>query len=321
MKKLKSITVAISDLFRAQQPAATKAAAIAQRCGARLTLLNTFMLPQPMPGLPMGDSQAMLDATARLRKRHLRKLAQTLERKMGIKIRCEVHWDHPPHAAIVRHVLEKKPDLLVADSHRHNRLVRMVLANTDWELIRNCPCPLLFVRSAKLPVKPKLLVALDPTHSHAKPSRLDAHLLSAANIVAHGIGGQVGAAHAYVKPNKVVFSPTVGPLSIPLSPGESLTHFARIKESIDKVADRYSVAQQSRHIKTGLPSDVLVHLASALKTNVLVMGAVSRGALDRLFIGSTAERVIDHVECDVLVIKPTGFRTSIARGRPALPSR
>jgi universal stress protein E len=37
------------------------------------------------------------------------------------------------------------------------------------------------------------------------------------------------------------------------------------------------------------------------------MGAVSRGRLQEVFLGSTAERVLDRIGCDVLVIKPADF--------------
>ena len=37
------------------------------------------------------------------------------------------------------------------------------------------------------------------------------------------------------------------------------------------------------------------------------MGAVARNPLHRVFIGSTAERVLDRLESDILVIKPGDF--------------
>jgi universal stress protein E len=40
------------------------------------------------------------------------------------------------------------------------------------------------------------------------------------------------------------------------------------------------------------------------------MGAVSRSALERLFIGSTAEEVLDRVPCDLLIVKADGFKPS-----------
>jgi universal stress protein E len=37
------------------------------------------------------------------------------------------------------------------------------------------------------------------------------------------------------------------------------------------------------------------------------MGAISRSRLEELFVGSTAERVLDRLACDVLVVKPLDF--------------
>jgi universal stress protein E len=34
------------------------------------------------------------------------------------------------------------------------------------------------------------------------------------------------------------------------------------------------------------------------------MGAVSRTGLKRIFIGNTAEHVLDSLRCDVMVVKP-----------------
>jgi universal stress protein E len=48
------------------------------------------------------------------------------------------------------------------------------------------------------------------------------------------------------------------------------------------------------------------------------MGAVSRSGLRKLFLGSTAEQLLDRLPCDVLVVKPAGFRTPVAY-RPQAP--
>jgi universal stress protein E len=39
------------------------------------------------------------------------------------------------------------------------------------------------------------------------------------------------------------------------------------------------------------------------------MGAVSRSRLERLLIGNTAEHVLDELDCDVLIVKPPGFKS------------
>jgi universal stress protein E len=37
-----------------------------------------------------------------------------------------------------------------------------------------------------------------------------------------------------------------------------------------------------------------------------VLGAIARGRLRERLIGSTAERVLDRLPCDTLVVKPLG---------------
>ncbi len=48
----------------------------------------------------------------------------------------------------------------------------------------------------------------------------------------------------------------------------------------------------------------LPELTTLIQASVVVMGAVSRSRLDRMLIGNTAEKVLDKLECDVLIVKP-----------------
>jgi len=38
------------------------------------------------------------------------------------------------------------------------------------------------------------------------------------------------------------------------------------------------------------------------------MGAISRNRWKRLFIGATVERTLEHLPCDLLIVKPDWFR-------------
>jgi len=53
-------------------------------------------------------------------------------------------------------------------------------------------------------------------------------------------------------------------------------------------------------------TDVVINdsLPALVDAAVVVMGAISRSAIDRVFVGSTAERLLDELVCDVLVVKP-----------------
>jgi universal stress protein E len=41
------------------------------------------------------------------------------------------------------------------------------------------------------------------------------------------------------------------------------------------------------------------------------MGSISRSRLKRLFIGATAERTLEKLPCDLLVVKPEWFETPV----------
>ena len=134
-KHWQTIMVVVTNPFGREQLAASKAAAVARRCGARVVLFNAFMIPQPVADVAMGSHDAIIQAAIRQRRAALRAIAARL--RLPRNTECVVRWDHPIDEAIVRQVRKTKPDLLVSESHRHGRLARLVLANTDWLLIRD----------------------------------------------------------------------------------------------------------------------------------------------------------------------------------------
>jgi hypothetical protein len=105
--------------FAREQLAAMKAAAIARRCGARLVLFNTFMIPQPISDVPMDSREEIIASAIRQRRERLERLVSTMRPRRPAK--CVVRWDYPIHEAIVREVLNTKPDLLITESHRQAR--------------------------------------------------------------------------------------------------------------------------------------------------------------------------------------------------------
>ncbi len=47
-----------------------------------------------------------------------------------------------------------------------------------------------------------------------------------------------------------------------------------------------------------------------------LMGAVARNRWKRLFIGATAERTLEFLPCDLLIVKPDWFETPVSRINP-----
>ena len=62
-------------------------------------------------------------------------------------------------------------------------------------------------------------------------------------------------------------------------------------------------------------------LTKRLRASLVVMGAISRSGIQRLLIGNTAERVLDDMPCDVLIVKPAGFKSKVALTKPTMRAR
>jgi universal stress protein E len=287
----KTLLVVITDPFASEQPALTKAVVLAHRSGARLVLFNSFMVPQPVNNVPLGARSHIIEAAIRQRRERM----QALLNRSGLTgAKCIVEWDYPAHEAIVRQALESKADMVITASHRHGRLARLLLANTDWELIRMCPCPVWFVRTHEAFDEPQILVAVDPFHAHDKPARLDDRLLHAAQVIRGQFDGHIGVIHACDVP-------------IDAAPVRSLV-LAKAQQAVEDLAAKHRIGAERCYVRAGQPDNIIASMERREGADLLVMGAVSRSIQTRPVIGNTAERVIDQVDCDVLVVKPVKFK-------------
>ncbi|HUK63722.1 MAG TPA: universal stress protein, partial [Dongiaceae bacterium] len=57
-------------------------------------------------------------------------------------------------------------------------------------------------------------------------------------------------------------------------------------------------------VRSGEPADEIVRLADEEHADMIVMGTQGRTGLERLMLGSVAERVIRRSRCPVLTVRP-----------------
>jgi nucleotide-binding universal stress UspA family protein len=73
-----------------------------------------------------------------------------------------------------------------------------------------------------------------------------------------------------------------------------------LSEWRNKVA---SSATLKTNVRTGVPYHEIVRAAEETNTDLIVIGTEGRSGMSRMFIGSTAERVVRHAPCPVMVIR------------------
>lgn len=74
------------------------------------------------------------------------------------------------------------------------------------------------------------------------------------------------------------------------------------KAKFNDIADRLGVAQANRWLIWGIPKQEIVQLAEKIKANLIVVGSHGRHGL-ALLLGSTANAVLHHADCDVLAVR------------------
>jgi hypothetical protein len=126
-----SIMVAVQALGSSSRPLLRKAGALARARRCRIDLVHVIALPYaPAVSKRASLRGAAQDIVADC-KRRLTKLTARPELR-GTRATATVTWDYPAADGLVRQILRRRPQLLVAESHRHARLARPFLSNTDW---------------------------------------------------------------------------------------------------------------------------------------------------------------------------------------------
>lgn len=275
-----------------QQPALEKARQLAKYADSKLELMIADYNAYLEDGYYFDPLQAQ-----KLRYEHGEQRISELEaladplRQQGLEVSVSTAWGNPPYAEVITRVKDTGASLVIKSTRHHSKVSRLLLSNEDWELVRYCPAPLLLVKGHLWEANPVFLCAVDPDHLHDKPVALDNRIIATAQSLAAISGGDVHLIHsAWVPPLSGVY---------PL-----VADAEKEAEKLAGLAGANDVSESNCHWTTRDIAHALPESVEDLKASCVVMGAVSRSRLDRILIGNTAEKVLDKVECDVLVIKP-----------------
>lgn len=315
MNAIRRILFAVRNPEDARQPGIDKAIQVARSFGASLEVFHALSSPVFLTLQPMMD-QTIEELRASAGKRARDRLAKftVRARRQGVALDCHVAWDYPPHEAIVRRAAALGADLIIAECHKGPRSRAWLLHLTDWELLRLSPLPVLLLRNGSAFRRPLTLAAVDPTHAHAKPAELDAAILAAATLFSKALRGPLHLLHANhpaTLPLAVAAGePGIGGATIAVTYAELLRQERARFEAFSATT---GLPRARTHLVDGHPAFVIPRLARKLRAGLVVMGAVSRSGVKRVFVGNTAERVLNALPCDVLVVKPPGFTAHLRR--------
>ena len=314
MDRLRRILVAVKDPSAKISPALSKATQLARALNAELVLFHAISAPLYLDGDITLTGEDLADVARTAREECLTRLeavAQRIRDRIA-KVTVSAEWDYPIYEAVIREATRVKANLIVAERHAGWHTLRSLLRLTDWELLRLSPVPVLLIKSTAAYRRPTVLAAVDPDHSCAKPLRLDRQIVGVGSLLATALHGNFHAVHAYVPIPVAAYAA-----------GTSAEHIARMRTETAAVAGKklkdltrqLHVAESHLHVIARHPSDAIEQCAVETQSSIVVMGAISRRGFRRLLFGNTAERVLDHLPCDVLVVKPPHLLKPLPRTR------
>ncbi len=324
MKRFKRI-LCVVDPRQHAGTALERAVSLAQNNQAKLTVVS--IAPRLTAGIGMPDGGPI---SAQLQEAGIADSRQQLDKAIA-PFRSRIAIDAKVlmgtvFLEIIREVLRQDHDLVVKTPEDPAWLAR-IFGSDDMHLLRKCPCPVWLVKHSQSKPYRRILAAVDVDTDHPSPDlairhKLNIQILELAISLALSDFAELHVAHAWV----AIGESAMRGAFIRRPDAEVMTYVEQVRqqhaegledlladviESRDEDALQYLRPQ--RHLVKGLPQREIPTLARRLEADLVVMGTVGRTGVAGLFIGNTAEAILEQIECSVLAVKPEGFVTPVTR--------
>lgn len=322
MKRFKNILCVVESVA-ACQPALERAVALAERNHAKLTVVDVVEhVAADSEAKEMGSISAHLQsALVAASGQALEALIDPFRTRVAIQGRV---LQGTPYLEIVREVLRNGRDLIIKIPENQDWLHRL-LGCADMNLLRNCPCPVLIVKTAPQQSFRRILAAVDlgngyPAEELGPRQALNRQIFEMASSLALSDGAELHVVHAWHavgesamhgalmhRPEEVIHAYVE---QVRQQQVENLAGFMRQvsgalgQEVVDHLKPR-------THLVEGWARKAIPTLAGQIEADLIVMGTVARTGIPGFIVGNTAEMILSQIDSSVLAVKPPGFQTPV----------
>ncbi len=229
-----------------------------------------------------------------------------------------------PFLEIIREVLRNKHDLVIKTAESGDLMDR-VFGSDDMHLLRKCPCPVWLVKPRTPRAYRRIMAAVDIGDYYAPEELKTRHLLNVqilemASSLALSEFAELYIVHAWEDIGESAMRYPFADVS-----EEKITahieetrerHWRNLNELTGSVLNRLGqkaleYLKPHIHLLKGSPRKEIPAFAANIEADLVVMGTVSRTGIPGLFIGNTAETILNRLDCSILAVKPPGFVTPV----------
>ena len=297
-----------------------RAANLAEHNQARLTIMGVLEHTSALV-----NSHSTRDSSARIITEATRsyfteldQLAETAVPQAGTTVKVV---DGTPFHEIIRAVIRDGHDLVITVPHPQHGLKEMLFGSTDMHLLRKCPCPIWMIKAGSLPPYRKIAAAVDlePSDDDKQRDDLNLQILEMASSLALSEPGELHIINAWQASGERLIQ-----THLDLDKNELHTWMDDQKKAFQSELDRFMEAlpkiigkkgaeyiAPQLHLIQGSPEIAIPQTIKEQRVDLIVMGTVARTGLSGFFMGNIAESILNQINCSVLALKPTGFRTPV----------
>jgi nucleotide-binding universal stress UspA family protein len=287
--------LAATDFSAAAGAAMEWAAALARTHDASLELVHVLRLLGPTHDF----FEANPDADQALQQVALGRLDEEAARLRALDLEVRPQLRHGLAApAILEAAEETRPDLIVQGARGHGSLRHLLLGSTAERVVQHAPCPVLTVHASDGGHDRAVRAILVPTDFSLDAE--DAAHRALALLQPHQNGARLILLHVW---NLPVEYTVYGAIPTSLNYLEDVEGAAEAQ--LDKLAEK--LRREGLAVETvtrqGHPAEAIAEEARRRAVDVVALGTHGRTGLPHLFLGSTAERVVQLAPCPVLSVR------------------
>lgn len=298
----------VLDPNQEEQKALSRALHLARLQPARLTVfLSIYDFAYEMTTMLSGEErEQMRQSLVADREQWIQECLEKFDVSQH-RIEICVQWHHRPFEAIIRKAIESDCDLIVKGTRKHDTLHSVIFTPTDWHLLRKAPCPVLLVKDREWPQHGSVLAAVNAGSDSEVHQTLNERITKAAGYISKKLNSHLHLVNCYPG----------APAAIAVEIPEFDTHQYQVSVrehhelALAEVARKVDVEFTGLHLHEGMPDNEIPKVAKELDAELVVLGTIGRTGITAALLGNTAEHVIEQLDCDLLAIKPEGFRSPL----------
>ena len=202
-------------------------------------------------------------------------------------------------SAILSYVASTRSDLLVLGTHGRSGFQRLVLGSVAEKVLRNASCPVLTVPPRAADAVPRELVSIQHILCPIDFSPGSRRALEYAVSLAQEARGRLTVLYVVELPADALEPPNSALVNYRATCFEQArTHMKEIMRTTAPLG-----AAAADMVVEGRAYREILQVAAEQQSSLIVMGVQGRGAVDRLFFGSTTNHVVRQATCPVLTLR------------------